>query len=205
VGTRPDLDLGSHGLRPAHDGGHIDRHIDRFHLDSFYGWFWVAAYAIYPPMLAYLLSRQLRIPGGDPPRTRPLPAWVRGVLAAHAMIMVPLGLGIFAAPRTVGRLWPWPLTPLTGRVLAAWTLALGVLAAHALWENDPTRVRSALIAYPFFGAMHVVALARFPDLAPGPGAWVYLGVVASAFALGAYGWWALRGVPAEDGRARAAI
>jgi hypothetical protein len=103
--------------------------------------------------------------------------------------MVPLGLALFAAPETVGRLWPWALTPLTGRVMAAWVLALGVLAAHAIWENDPDRIRSALVAYPFFGAMHVVAVLRFTnDLEPGPAAWVYAAVVASTFALGIYGW-----------------
>jgi hypothetical protein len=174
-------------------------HIDRFHLDTFYGWFWVAAYAIYPPMLGLLLARQLRTPGQDPPRTRTLPLWVRTVLAVHAAIMLPLGVALFVAPEEAGRLWPWTLTPLTGRVIGAWVLGLGVLAAHAIWENDPTRIRPALLAYPFFGAMHVVALLRFSeDLDTGPAAWVYGGVVASTFALGAYGWWELRRVAPMD-------
>lgn len=173
-------------------------HLDRFHLDGFYGWFWVAAYAIYPPMLGFLLLRQLRIPGEDPPRTRPLAAWVRAVLAVHAVVMVPLGVALFVAPETVGGLWPWTLTPLTGRVMAAWVLALGILAAHAIRENDPERIRSALVTYPFLGAMHVVALLRFPDdLESGPAAWGYAAVVASTFALGAYGWRERRRAPAR--------
>jgi hypothetical protein len=173
-------------------------HLDRFHLDGGYGWAWLVAYAIYPPMLGVFLWRQLRTPGSDPPRTRPLAPWVRTVLAAHAVLMAPLGLAMFAAPGTVGRWWPWALTPLTGRVMAAWVLALGVLAAHAIRENDVDRIRSALIAYPFFGAMHVVALLRFPDdLEPGPAVWIYGAVVASTFALGAYGWNERRQGPAR--------
>jgi hypothetical protein len=164
-------------------------HLDKFHLDGVYGWAWVGAYAIYPPMLGFLLLRQLRTPGSDPPRTRPLAGWVRGVLAVHAVLLIPLGVALFAAPGSVGRLWPWTLTPLTGRVMAAWVLALGVLAAHAWRENDVDRIRSALVAHPFFGAMHVVALLRFPDAVEwGPAAWVYGAVLVSTFALGAYGW-----------------
>lgn len=169
-------------------------HIDKFHLDTFYGWFWVVAYAIYPPMLVVLLVRQLRIPGGDPPRAAPLPGWVRATLGGHAAILIPLGVALFVAPDTVGRLWPWTLTPLTGRVVAAWLLALGVLGAHAIRENDFSRTKVALLAYPFLGTMYVGAVARFPDdMQWGEaGAYAYLLFVASTFALGFYGWLTLR-------------
>src|SRR5438046_10074004 len=35
-------------------------HIDRFHLHSLFGWFWVIVYALVPPALVFLLWRQLR-------------------------------------------------------------------------------------------------------------------------------------------------
>ena len=180
-------------------------HIDKFHLDTFYGWFWVAAYAIYPPMLGALFARQLRIPGGDPPRGSPLPGWVRATFVGHAAIMIPLGVALFVAPDTVGRLWPWTLTPLTGRVVAAWTLALGVLGAHAIRENDFSRTKVALLAYPFLGAMHVAAVARFADEMQWveAGAYAYLVLVASTFALGIYGWLTLRRTTRQGELARA--
>jgi hypothetical protein len=169
-------------------------HIDEFDLDSVIGWIWVAAYGAYPLMLAVYLARQLRATGGDPPRIAPLPGWLRAILAVHAVIMIPLAVALFIAPSSVGDLWPWPLSPLTGRMVAAWTLAFGVLAAHQLWENDLERIRVALVTYPVFGALQVIALARYSDDFDwgDPSAWVYLAIVASTFVIGAFGWLELR-------------
>jgi hypothetical protein len=169
-------------------------HLDLFHLDSVYGWIWVAAYAIYPVMLGLLLARQLRAPGGDPPRSEPVTAWVRVVLGVHAVILIPLGLALFVAPKSVGQIWPWALTPLTGQVISAWILALGVLAAHVLWENDLDRVRIALITYPALVVLQAIALARYPDDMhwTEPGAWIFLAFLASMLVVGVYGLLALR-------------
>jgi hypothetical protein len=180
-------------------------HLDKFHLDTVYGWFWVGAYVVYPPMLGVLFARQLRVPGGDPPRTFPLPGWIRATLGAHALIMVPLGVALFVGPETVGGVWPWTLTPLTGRVVAAWVLALGVLGAHAILENDFSRTKVALLAYPFLGLMHVAAIVRFgDDMHWGKaGAYAYLVLVVSTFPLGIYGWLTLRRTTRDGKRARA--
>lgn len=164
-------------------------HLDKFHLDSFFGWFWVVAYGIYPPMLAYLLVRQLRVPGGDPPRAVPLPGWMRAVVAVQALLLIPLGIGLFVAPLTFGDLWPWTLTALTGRVTGVWCISLGVLAAHSLRENDMTRTRPIFRSYPVLIVFHLIALARFPDDMQWdePGAWVFLAYLASGVVLAAYG------------------
>jgi hypothetical protein len=169
-------------------------HLDQFDLDSVIGWIWVIAYGIYPPMLAFFLFRQLGASGVDPPRLAPLPAWLRAILAVHAAVMIPLAVALFIAPSSVGDLWPWPLTPLTGRMVAAWTLAFGVLAAHQLWENDLERIRVPLLVYPVFGALQVIALARYSDDMDwgDPSAWVYLAIIASTFVMGALGWLELR-------------
>lgn len=175
-------------------------HLEKFHLDTFYGWFWVAAYAIYPPMLAVLFIRQVRVPGGDPPRVAPLPAWVRIILSTHAVVLIPLGAALFVAPSSAGELWPWTLTPLTGRVIAAWLLSFGVLGLHAIRENDFSRTKVALLAYPFLGAMHLISLARFSeDMQWGTiGAFAYLAIVISTFPLGIYGWLARRTAHGEE-------
>ena len=76
--------------------------------------------------------------------------------------------------------------------MAAWLLAFGVLAAHSIWENDFTRVRCAMLGYPFLGAMQVFMLVRFSDEVrwEDPSAWVYVAVLLSLFVLGGYGWFA---------------
>ena len=164
-------------------------HLDQFHLDTFYGWFWVVAYTIYPLQLAYFLTRQLRTPGGDPPRRQPLPMWVKGVLGVQAIVLVPLGIGLFLFPRDVAGVWPWALPPLSAQVVAAWVVAFGVLAGHSIVEDDFPRVRAGMLGYPFLGAMHVLMIVRFSEDIrwDEPSAWVYVAFVVSFFVLGGYG------------------
>jgi hypothetical protein len=163
-------------------------HLDKFHLGTFYGCFWLVAYVFYPLQLAYFLTKQLRALGGDPPREQPLAFWVKAILAVQAIVLIPLGIALFVAPGTVARLWPWSLPTLSAQVVAAWVLALGVLAAHTIYENDHARVRAAMLAYPLLGAMQALMLVRFSEDVrwEDPSAWVYVGVVASFFVLGAY-------------------
>jgi len=164
-------------------------HMDQFHLDTFFGWFWILAYTIYPLQLAYFLFKQLRVPGTDPPRERLLPTWVKAILGVQAVLLIPLGLGLFLAPETAAVVWPWDLPPLSAQVVAAWVLAFGVLAAHSIVENDFTRVRAGMLGYPFLGAMQVLMLMRFSEGVRWneAGAWVYVAFIASFFVLGAYG------------------
>jgi len=152
-------------------------------------WFWLIAYALYPVQLAVVLTRQLRMPGGDPPRAASLPAWVRATLLAHAIVMLPVGVLMFVSPATIKHALPWDVTPLSSQVLAGWVLAFGAVAFHAFLENDLARVRVALWTYPVMAALHVVALLRYGDVLvwARAGTWIYLVYLASSFALGAYG------------------
>lgn len=171
-------------------------HLDRFHLYHLSlltrgaAWAWLLVYAVVPLLMGVLLIEQLRMPSGDPPRTAPLPSGVHGILRIHALIMVVLGLGLLLAPTTVAVVWPWPLTPLTGRAIGAWLLALGVAAAHASWENDWRRVQVATLSYTVFGALQLLALARYPDEMQWsrPAAWLYVLFLLSVLGLGVYGW-----------------
>jgi hypothetical protein len=185
-------------------------HLDLFHLDTFFGWFWVVAYTVYPLQLAYFLRKQLATPGGDPPRERALPMWIRVILGAQAALMVPLGIALFLFPSAVGDLWPWRIPPLSAQVIAAWVLAFGVLAGHSLLENDFARARAGMLGYPFLGFMQVVMLVRFGDVVrwDSPSAWIYVGVIASFFVLGAYGLmteFRSRGALATSRRAEAGV
>ncbi len=151
-------------------------------------WFWLVAYALYPVQLAVVLTRQLRTPGGDPPRTAPLPAWVRTTLLAHAIVMLPVGVLMVVSPATIRHALPWDVTPLSSQVLAGWVLAFGAVALHGFLEHDPERVRVALLTYPVMAALHIVALLRYGEVLvwQRPGTWIYLAYLASSFALGAF-------------------
>ncbi|HMO57809.1 MAG TPA: hypothetical protein PKA05_08480 [Roseiflexaceae bacterium] len=171
-------------------------HLDRFHLGSddlparTAAWVWLAVYALVPPALALLLLRQLRLPGTDLPRIAPMPAWVIMILGTHAVLLILIGLGLLIDPLTTRQLWPWELTPLTGRAIGAWALALGIAATHTIAENDWPRVHVATISYTVFGILEVIALARYPAsfFWNTPQGWIFLIFLASVLLVGIYGW-----------------
>ena len=165
-------------------------HLDRFHLDTPFGRAWVAVYVIVPPLLLFFLLRQLRAPGGDPRPGEPLPAWIRAAVGFEAGLLLVLGAALFLAPAAIAPLWPWMLTPLTARAVAAWLLGLGIAAAQVTHENDRQRARIAFAAYAAFGALELIALARYPGTLnwADPRAWIYLLFLASALAIGLAGW-----------------
>jgi hypothetical protein len=183
-------------------------HIDKFHFGSAFGlftqagtWVWLLVYAIVPVAMAVMLVLQLRAPGIDPPRSAPMSVWIRLVFAGQATLMVVLGILLFVVPKpTADLIWPWMLTPLTGRAIGAWLVGVGIAAGHMAWENDWLRTRIGTISYTLFGFLELVVLLRFAA-AKDPAAgypildwgdlrtWVYLLFLASILAAGAYGWW----------------
>jgi hypothetical protein len=114
-------------------------HLDLFHLGGQFAistrlvtWAWIAIYVTVPLLMLVILAVQLRTPGGDPPRSAPLPAWVYGLLAGQAVVLLGLGLALFAAPGQAAVWWPWKLTPLLAQATGAWLIGFGVAAAHQL-------------------------------------------------------------------------
>jgi hypothetical protein len=70
-------------------------HRDKFHFGSeleastrAVTWIWTAIYAVVPIAMVVLMVVQSRQPGVDPPRTRPLAAWIRVVIALEALLLL---------------------------------------------------------------------------------------------------------------------
>lgn len=175
-------------------------HIDRFHLASpelitrGAAWAWLIVYAAVPALLGGMLIVQATMRGGDPPRVAPLPSWLTAILAIHALIMLPLGLLMLAAPTLAIEFWPWKLTPLTARAIGAWAVGLGLAVVQTLRERDLMRVRPAIASYIAFGALELIALARYSgdiDWAR-PSAAIYGVFMASVLLAGIGGWYAAR-------------
>jgi hypothetical protein len=123
---------------------------------------WIAIYVLVPLLMLIVLVVQARTPGADPPRSASLPAWIYALLATQAIVLLGFGVALFAAPRQALPLWPWKLTPLVAQATAAWLIALGVAAAHALVERDARRLRPAAVGYVLLAVLQVIALARYP-------------------------------------------
>jgi hypothetical protein len=165
-------------------------HDRRFHLVAQpNGWAWLVLYAVFPPSVLVLLGRQLRTPGTEPARSVPIPGPLMLLLALQGVAMVALGTALVIAPADAASLWPWQVTPLTGRAIGTFVLAQGVLALTVCRERDWSRVRPAMFQFVVVGTLQLVAVARFSDSLDWDraGAWIYLAFVVSVLAVGAYG------------------
>lgn len=125
---------------------------------------WIAIYVLVPVLMLIALAVQMRAPGADPPRSARLPTWMYPLLALQAVILLGLGITLFAAPGAAASAWPWKLTPLAAQATGAWLIALGVSAAHALAERDARRLRPAAIGYIVLVTLQSVAIVRYPHL-----------------------------------------
>ncbi|MGZ4692204.1 MAG: hypothetical protein ACXWA3_01130 [Acidimicrobiales bacterium] len=187
-------------------------HLDKFHLGSSFDagtqavtWIWIAIYTIVPVLMLVLWVRQSRAPGIDPPRTRRLPSWLRVVVAAQALALLMVGVGLFLAPHQTADLWPWTLTPLTARAVGAWSFSLGLAAAHVLVEDDARRIQPAAIAYLIFGGLELVSVLRYADDGDwsGPAGVAYLVFLVSSVVTGACATWLGRSQPGPAGASEA--
>jgi hypothetical protein len=164
-------------------------HLDKFNFDNANGWLWTIVYVTVPPYLVLVGIPQLRLRGDDPPRTAPIPSWLLWLVSIQAAIALVVGVLLFAAPSTADDIWPWTLTPLTARTVAAWVLALAGGLAYTAWQRDWARVRIATPTYVAIPALQFVALARFSDTVDWSDAklWAYVVYLGGVLVLGGYG------------------
>ena len=167
-------------------------HLDRFHLNAgtstarVAGWGWLVLYMVVLVVVPAALLTQRRGLALDRAHAVPLGVIVRMALAVQAAVLIPLGIALFVAPGTLDAVWPWGLSPLTGRTVGAWLAAVGVGAADIAWTNDAPRVRIGGIAYAFFGAAQIVVVLRYAGQVDWGDArtFVYLGFMAAMVATG---------------------
>jgi hypothetical protein len=175
-------------------------HLGRFHLHAEgivargTAWAWLGIYVAVPTAMLVLLPGQLRQPGTDGEVDAPLPAALRGTMAVQATAMIGLGVVMFVLPQRIAWLWPWPLTPLTGRAVGAWLIGLGIAVAQGVWDGDVVRLGVLWPGMTAFGVLQLLALARYPRTLDwsGPRAWVFLAYLVSVLAVGVSGWWLAR-------------
>jgi hypothetical protein len=169
-------------------------HLDPFHFDApgliarGAAWFWVAVYVVVPLGMLLMLVAQQRLPGADPPARMPLPGALAAVLVVQGSVFLAVGVVLFADPGTESALWPWPLTPLTARTVAAWLLAFGAGTLLALVDRDLERLELAAVAYAVFGALEIVVLLLNTEVVRWNSAasYGYLALTASTVLSGAY-------------------
>jgi len=163
-------------------------HEDRFRWDYPPTWVWTAVYAVAPVAIVLLMGRQravTAVPEADP-RLRVL----RTLSLAAGLVLLAGAALLFALPVELGEHWPWMLTPLLARAVAAWYAMVGTaLVWCAFGLRAPGEV---VIPYATL-ATWCVALLALPALHSGDvtgsdaALVAYLAVMAVLLALAVYG------------------
>jgi len=142
-------------------------HVDKFHLSAAsvltrtLTWGWLAIYVGVPPVLAVLWWRQTRAEPGTTPVGPHLPLLLRAALGVQGAVMLALGAWLLIAPASAARLWPWPLTALTGRAVGAWLVGLGIIAAQSAYVDRYEVVGIAFPAITVFSVLQLAVLAGY--------------------------------------------
>jgi hypothetical protein len=140
-------------------------HLDRFDLDSVFGVFWLVAYIVVPPLLAWAVADQLRRPGDDARVGPELPGALRRALVIEGLAMLGAGGVLLFSAGLADDLWPWALSPLTSRAIGSFVVGIGVAALIAARDDDPVSFRGAALAYTVLGLLELLALLlHLPDL-----------------------------------------
>lgn len=154
-------------------------HLDRFHFAApglvarAAAWIWLGVYLVVPVALLVVVVRQERdgrsggrtAPGADAPRApgTALPRWLQGLLVLQGVVLGLAALGLFLAPAVTARWWPWMLTPLTARMIAAWLAALALAAVLSARERHVARVAIPAVTYIVFGVLQLLALVLYGE------------------------------------------
>ena len=139
---------------------------------------WSAIYFTTPFLvLAAWLRNRARDPGRLSPEQLQTPIAARWALAVSGLLVLAVGAVFFLLPALAIGVWPWALTPLTARVLAAMLVLAGVaqvsVAADGRWTAARTTLESQLLALAF---MILAAVLARGDLAPAnPLSWAWAG------------------------------
>jgi hypothetical protein len=170
-------------------------HADRFFWDRPQTWLWVGLYGvILLGALGLTLRGQRSVNGLRAPRLSRRRATL---LVIAGLLMAAWSVTLFVAPALSTVIWPWPLTPLTARVVAGWVGVGAALGLSAGLAGDTSSVRLPLLGWLVTVVLFILAgLIALPAFATDdPRTWVYFGAL-GASAPGVV--WMLRGTESQS-------
>lgn len=151
-------------------------------------WAWVTLYATTPFLVFALWLRNTRAARLGPPQPgdHSLPPLVRAAVGLVGLTGLLVSLLLFVVPGPMTELWPWRLSALTARVVAAQFVVFSLFALAAFldprWESLRLVIRAELVAPVFFLIAMVASWQDF-DIA-NPLTWVFAFNVAVVFVVG---------------------
>ena len=136
-------------------------HWAKFHHGSvpFLAWLWI--YLVTPILVpAVWLMNRSHDPGKAQDRDLALPKVVRAAMAGVGAGMVAIAAWMYLAPASAISVWPWTLTPLTARAVAAFVALPGVawlaISADGRWSTARVMLGTVAIGL----ALLLIAVAR---------------------------------------------
>jgi hypothetical protein len=98
-------------------------------------WAWLVVYAVTPVLLPVVWAVNRRHdPGTPPPGTPLVPRPLRLAVGVVGSVQTAAALVFFVTPATAIAVWPWSLSPLTARTIAAFLAFIGALWVSFLLE-----------------------------------------------------------------------
>jgi hypothetical protein len=180
-------------------------HWDEFHHDHVSFWAWLALYVVTPPLLPILWARNRRHdPGTAEPRDRSVPPALARVVATVGAAQLAFAAVLFVRPSLFLSRWPWPLSPLTARVVASFAVFPAVIylafARDRRWSALRWAFETAVAGVALIGLAAVRARDEFRD-GDLTTAWRVGLVVALVTLVGV--WWAMHAAGPEGEAATA--
>jgi hypothetical protein len=125
-------------------------HLDKFNYKHPTFYVWVIVYALTPVVLPLLwLINRRTDPGTLEPGDILIPRPIRVVLLAASALDIGIGVWMFLFPQSALQVWPWPLTPLTARVLAGWFALSGsitlTMALDKRWSAAEVMIEGGFV------------------------------------------------------------
>ena len=134
-------------------------HWDKFTDDKVAFWLWAGLYFTAPFLVLWAWAANQRYAAPPAPESPRLGRGPRAVLVGVGGLAVLTGVTMFVAPRWAASVWPWPLTPLTCRVVGA-TFCLGAASLVVLADDRWVAVRLMRRVQLVMFALILVAVVR---------------------------------------------
>jgi hypothetical protein len=168
------------------------RHWDKFNHQHVAFWLWAALYFITPFLVigGWLANRRFAAPAREDERQLgEVARWIVGLVGLLALAQ---GIVMFVAPALVIPIWPWALTPLTCRVVAA-IFCLGSAGIGVLVDPRWTSVRLMLQVEVLMVALMLIAAVRArAEFDTGrPVTWLMLGGFVAILAMSGWLWYVM--------------
>lgn len=131
-------------------------HWDKFHHGHVAFWLWAGLYFTTPFLIAYVYLRNRRHDPPAVPGDVVMPVMAARIIGVVGALALATGLFLFLAPARAISVWPWPLTPLTARVMGA-VFCLGIAGIGAMIDRRWNSARIPLQVALFMLALILIA------------------------------------------------